>query len=119
MVVTAWNNGRHNESGSGYGIKISVADRDQHFQKNWKTILLRIDDQKKEIKINTNKKSFWGNTCRELIHKQIGLWFRQTKMAPWPKGTPPSLKLIHVSNNHFMLKTIVQQGTAQGGCRKG
>jgi len=37
MIVTAWNNGAHSRNGSGYGFKVSVADRDHllNFSKSY------------------------------------------------------------------------------------
>ncbi len=31
MIWVAWNNGKHYSTGTGYGFKISLADRDRYF----------------------------------------------------------------------------------------
>ena len=103
MKATAWNNGHHHESGAGYGFKISASDRDRHFRRSWETILLRIEGQP-QFEVNVKKDSFWNSDCRELIHREIGIWLRKNKMAPWPKRRPPKLELLHLSENRFKLQ---------------
>lgn len=103
MIVTAWNNGSHHESDAGYGIKISVNDRDRFFNSRWKIVILELDGYHQPVKVNTNKKSFWGPKCRELISKDIGIWLRQNGLAPWPKGKPPKLEMIHLEANRFQV----------------
>lgn len=40
MKVTAWNSGKHLESGAGYGFKLSIEDRDTFFDKDWTTVFV-------------------------------------------------------------------------------
>ena len=103
MIVTAWNNGKHYESGAGYGLKIGSEDRDKYFARNWVSVFVQIESTNKEVGVNINKKSFWGKICRELISKEIGVWLKQTKLAPWPKRNPPELILVPAQDNHFRL----------------
>jgi hypothetical protein len=42
ISATAWNSGKHHASGAGYGLKISVADRDRYFRREWGTVQLHI-----------------------------------------------------------------------------
>ncbi len=81
MVVTAWNNGNHNPSGAGYGLKLISEDRDKYFKKEWAVISLKLDNRPEPIEININKKSFWNN-CRDLISKEIGVWLLSNNLAP-------------------------------------
>lgn len=102
MKVTAWNNGQHSHSGAGYGIKLNASDRDRYFRREWDHVVVLLPNGV-EIRANTNKKSFWGTTCRELINKGIGQWFRSNGYAPWEYGNPPYFELTHVSDNVFKL----------------
>ena len=102
MKVTAWNNGEHRSSGAGYGIKISAEDRDLYFDKHSKTVRIRLPDGK-DIEVNVAKSSFWNETCRELISKELGLWLIDGGYAPWPKGHPPNFEL-KPNRDHFELK---------------
>jgi hypothetical protein len=45
MEVTAWNNRSHHTTGSGYGFKVSIEDRDQFFKKEWKYIVLELESE--------------------------------------------------------------------------
>ncbi len=103
MIATAWNNGKHNPTGAGYGLKLAPADRDEHFDKRWKSIILELPYRGHwaEVKINVAKKSFWDNRCRELIHKDIGRWLISNQLAPWPKRRPPKIEIEPVGKKRF------------------
>jgi hypothetical protein len=103
MNVTAWNNGKHHASGAGYGIKLSVKDRDRYFKPEWKIISLYLGNNQSPISVNIGKPSFWNPTCRELIHKEIGRWLISNNLAPWKRGHPPKLSLTFLENNQFRL----------------
>ena len=103
MQVKAWNNGKHRSSGAGYGLKVSVSDRDRYFDRRWGSVSLKLPNRV-EIEVNTNKKSFWDTTCRELIHKEIGAWLRGSGSAPWPHGHPPQFEMIPCGKRKFLLK---------------
>lgn len=104
MIVTAWNNGLHNPSGAGYGLKISVSDRGHFFKREWKFILLELEGWTSAIKTNADKASFWNETCGELISADIGKWLIQNCLAPWSKGNPPKLVMEHIADNRFSIR---------------
>lgn len=93
MTVTAWNNGKHLPSGGGYGIKIKADDRDRYFFTKTDKVVITLDGELEPFLVNTQKKSFWSSTCRELIHKRIGQWMLKHKLAPWHHRRPPLLRL--------------------------
>jgi hypothetical protein len=101
--VTAWNNGNHNSTGAGYGLKVNGRDRDAHFRRDWSEVLIELPTGP-SIKVSVDKESFWGDACRELISKEIGIWFLDAKLAPWPKGNPPKLDLEPLNGNRFRLR---------------
>jgi len=103
MQVTAWNNGKHHATGAGYGLKIGKDDRDRFFQKSWGSVLITLPGVGKEVELNINKVSFWNDSCRELISKDIGRWLIGRNYAPWPLGQPPSFNLHKKQGNHFEL----------------
>lgn len=99
--ATAWNNGAPSSSGAGYGLKVSVWDRDTYFKREWKTIRLLFPGSKHAVNINIDKDSFWSETCREMIHKDVGAWLLESKFAPWPKGRPPSFSVLSRGSGLF------------------
>lgn len=101
MISSAWNNGKHHPSGAGYGIKISLTDRDQYFKREWSHILLELEGESELVEISIAKPSFWNTTCRELINKRIGLWLIKNRKAPWPKNCPPKIELQNILENRF------------------
>ena len=42
MIITAWKNGKHSETRTAYGVRLSVADRDEFIQREWKSVLLEV-----------------------------------------------------------------------------
>ncbi len=102
MIVTAWNNGKHNKSGAGYGLKVSVQDRDANFSRAWDSVTIKLPDGT-QVASNINKSSFWRDKCRELINKEFGHWLIDNGYAPWQKGRPPKFELTRVSDNQFRL----------------
>ena len=106
MQITAWNNGAHHTSGAGYGLKVDKLDRDRYFSRSWPTINLELPGQTDPVEVNVAKASFWSNTCRELISRDIGRWLIDNKYAPWELGQPPKFQLRKVGERRFRLNTI-------------
>jgi hypothetical protein len=106
MVVTAWNNGNHQSDGNGYGLKIKKIDRDKFIKKSWNSITIEIEGEESPITLNISKKSFWGESCREVISKEIGMWLIKHKFAPWKKGKPPKFNLVPIEKNLFRLERM-------------
>lgn len=104
FFVIPYNNGKHEKNGNGYGIKINISDRDKFFKKKYKFIRLKLEGLRDEIKVNTDKPTFWNENCRELLHNEIGKWLIMNKMAPWKFRNPPKLKILHLEDNHFEIK---------------
>ena len=106
FLTTAWNNGGWNRSGAGYGLKISVADRDRHFDRGWNTVTLRLIGARtsRAAEANVAKPSFWSPICRELIKAEIGRWFIENGFARWPRGTPPRFWMVPLAERKFEVR---------------
>ena len=104
MLVTAWNNGSFTTSGAGYGVRLDASDRDRFFKRAWKTIELELDGNSAIVSVDIAIDSFWDTTCKELINAEIGRWLIRNNLAPWAKGKPPKLTLLHVGSKRFLLK---------------
>ena len=104
MIVKAWNNGTHNPDGNGYGIKLDPKDRDELFEKSWKSIQIVLEGESESIEVNIDKPSFWNETCCELISVEIGRWLIKNHPAPWEKRNPPKLELTRIIRNQFRLR---------------
>lgn len=103
---TAWNNGKHHDSGAGYGLKISIAGRDKYFKRNWKSVVFKlpVPGGVTEVELNINKPSFWNETCHEVISREIGVWLRNSGLAPWPSGRLPRLVAEASGEQCFLVK---------------
>ena len=101
MRTTAWSNGSPSRSGAGYGLRISRADRDHAFKRDWAGIIVDLPGQgPATIRLSD---SFWRN-CSELRSSSLGRWMMTIGLAPWPRGEPPVIELVHVSDNRFTLR---------------
>ena len=91
MIASGWKTGSPNdETGAGYGIRISLFDRDEHFRRVWSSVTLELGEDD-VVQVNLSN-SFW-NRCSELRKKEIGKWMLDRGLAPWPKGYPPQFRL--------------------------
>src|SRR5438552_1396852 len=92
LVWTAWKNGSH-ESGTAYGLKVPIADRDRLFDKRWQTVVLELPAESgfAEVEVSVSKASFWTAKCPELISREIADWLRARCLVPWPTHRPPKL----------------------------
>jgi hypothetical protein len=101
FIVTAWNNGQHHKSGAGYGLKVTEADRDHYFRRNWSDVELELEGHDRLVNVNVDKPSFWNGTCREMISKEIGRWLQANDLHRWPDKKPHKLRMTHISGNRF------------------
>lgn len=100
--ATAWKGGTNRKGGAGYGLKIAATDRDQFFERSWRKVDLVLPNGK-TVTANIAKSSFWNDTCRELINKEIGFWLINEGLAPWPKGFPPKVVLRSIREATFQV----------------
>ena len=105
MIVTAWNNGAHSRNGAGYGFRVTIEDRDEHFKEEWETIVLEIEGEEQTHEVELNKEGLWSEDCREIRSAAIGKWLRERGIAPWPKGNPPYFELNPIEDNRFTVST--------------
>lgn len=103
LLWSAWNNGKHHASGGGYGLKVPIADREHHFEPDWQTVILELPFAAgvREVRLNMDKPSFWGSTCRELISRDIGQWLITQGFARWPAGRPPRIEVQVLGDGRF------------------
>ena len=103
FCATAWNKSEWHASGAGYGLKLSMADRDRFFRRDWRTVTLRLvaGSDPVDVKVNCAKDSFWSPKCRELISRDLGPRFFDVGLTPWPKGRPPRFHLSPVEPDVF------------------
>jgi hypothetical protein len=113
---TARNSGKHCSSGAGYGIKFSVVDRDRYFRKAWQSVFVHLPSGM-QVEVSTDKDSFWNESCRELICKEIGQWLIDNRLAPWPARLPPKFNVEPKSERHFLLSVKMHARKMQVGPR--
>ena len=97
MIFTAWTNGY-----KGFGFKIAKSDRDTYFSKQISTVYIELSTNN-VVTCNTNKASFWNDTCKELINSDIGIWLKTNNYYPWPNGNPPKFEVQKVNQNTYQI----------------
>lgn len=104
--ATAWNNGDWHDTGAGYGLKISAADRDRHFERDWDTVTLRLVGERTSriAEANVAKDSFWAPECRELIKLEIGQWLIENGFRRWTRNAPPRFRMLPVDHRNFEVR---------------
>jgi hypothetical protein len=103
VTWTAWNNGRHHESGAGYGFKVDIVDRDREFLTAWVQVEIVLPSASGPVRAEAriDKASFWSENCRELISRTIGEWLIREGHAPWHSGSPPQFLVRSAGEARF------------------
>jgi hypothetical protein len=100
MWATAWSNGSPRSSGAGYGIRVSPDDRDLHFSRDWDHVEIDLGiSGRATVRLSESFRA----RCTELRSADVGRWLLSQRLAPWPKGDPPSLWLDQLGGNAFRL----------------
>jgi hypothetical protein len=107
VEAKGWNNGTPRATGAGYGIRISRADRNAHFEHAWRSVTFSLDGQS-EVEVSLTP-SFWRQ-CTELRGAEIGRWMIARGLAPWPAGQPPTFELTRVGDARFVLRPTAGTG---------
>ncbi len=102
MIVSTWNASSYNDSGAGYGVRISASDREKFFDKSWKSIILYIGKFENSV-ILPIRGTFW-TICPELRNMKIGEYLIVNGLNKWKKGKPHKLILFPQNDNQFMLR---------------
>ena len=89
---------------AGYGIKISLQDRERYFDRTWQTVILHLSGLENPVEVNVAKPSFWNRTCGELIKKEIGNWYLRGHSPRWTRGNPPTVRLKQIAEREFFVE---------------
>jgi len=99
MRAKGWHGGPPSGPGAGYGIRISKADRDAHFDPEWDAVTISLEGKRIVVALS---ESFWED-CTELRSKIIGEFMLANGLAPWPKRQPPVFELVPEGDATFRL----------------
>ncbi|MGC8775307.1 MAG: hypothetical protein ACP5R6_08645 [Chlorobaculum sp.] len=100
FITSPWTNGNQNHiTGSGFGIRIPIEPYQKIFRRNWKHVVLIIDNNEVHVSIT---ESFWRK-CHEIRSKEIGLWLIKYSRNKWPEGLPPEILVKYEGENRFTL----------------
>lgn len=102
ILVSSWNDGKHDSRGNGYGIRVGKKNR--YLFEKITEFELSIEDNKSFIIVLTL--GFWNN-CPEFRNINIGKWMIQNKFAPWEKGKNPKFTLSKINEQKFKLERIL------------
>ncbi|MDZ7778669.1 MAG: hypothetical protein U5R14_01880 [Gemmatimonadota bacterium] len=97
LRVTAWNNG-----GRTYGLRIGARQRDRYFDQDWEQVQIELDGERQSFSITPG---FW-NQCPEIRDRGrpvIREWLAKHRNLEWPRGHPPEMELVRLTENRFQL----------------
>jgi hypothetical protein len=105
VIWTAWKNGKHSPTGTGYGFELSREDRDKHFSRDWQTVIVDLPygDGSIKVEVSIANQSFWEG-CSELRSKEIRQWLYRERHAPWPNRVPPKFQVVPIGKGRFRVK---------------
>jgi len=104
VIATAWKIGTPNiKSGSGYGIRIKLEDRNKYFSHDWESVKIELDSGE-TFEVNLSE-AFWGK-CPELRSRSIGKWLIKEGFTSWPKFEPPKMRLEPIGDRIFKLSLL-------------
>ena len=106
MRGTGWRAGSGSpDDPAGYGIRISAADRDRNFDRDWESVTLELDDGR-AIEIGLSE-SFW-RSCSELRSADVGRWLIAAGVAPWQAGDPPHIAVRAIEAGRFSARVMAR-----------
>lgn len=88
--------------GACYGLRVSHYDRDRHFRREWTGVTLELEGRGGPIEVGLSP-SFWRG-CSELRSAEIGRWLIANRVAPWPKGAPPQVRVEALGGSRFRVR---------------
>ena len=108
MIWTAWKNGKHSLTGTGYGFEIPREDRDRHFCRDWQTVIVDLPngDGFTTVEASVDNQAFWESCC-ELRSKEIRQWLYRQNHAPWPNRVPPKFQVVPIGKGRFRVKRTI------------
>jgi hypothetical protein len=103
VYATAWHNGREPGEPTGYGLRITKADRDRYFDSSWEHVVLELDGiEPTTVPLGP---SFW-RSCTELRSATIGSWLLESGAAPWAQGNPPGISVAPIDGQRFAARLL-------------
>jgi hypothetical protein len=94
MMAKGW-------KGETLGVRVGTRNAIKHFSRDWKCVQVEIEGTIRSFPL---RRGFW-NTCPEIRGAAIQEWFLARGLAPWPKGSPPTLELTPLGGPLFRLAT--------------
>lgn len=80
------------------------SDARRFIDHSWTELVVELDGQPHRFPL---RGSFWRH-CPEVRGSAITAWLRRHGLAPWKKGEPPRVRLIHQGGNCFRAERPVQ-----------
>lgn len=104
IIVSAYNNGKFSQTGSGYGFRIKDSDVKHNSKLLVSKIFITLDDKYKKIPVSINQDSVLYDEHVIFTKKEIGLWFIQNGIKTWDSGSPPKFLMEHIEKKYFKIK---------------
>jgi len=104
IVVSAYNNGKFWETGSGYGFRIKNSEVKKNSKLLVPEIFITLDKKFKNIKVSINQDSVLYGEHVIFTKKEIGRWLIENGNKEWNERHPPKFTMQHVGENFFVIE---------------
>jgi len=91
--VTGW----LGAGGKTLGLRFGAEKARAYVDPCWTEVTVLLDGKPHTFPIRA---AFWRH-CPEVRGAAITAWFKRHDLAPWPKGTPPRVKLTSLGEGRF------------------
>ena len=83
--------------GTTLGLRFGADHARVHVDPSWTEVTILLDGEPHAFPIRA---AFWRR-CPEVRGAAIRTWFMRHGLAPWPKGSPPKVRLTVLGQGRF------------------
>lgn len=105
VLAKAWNNGKFLPNGGGYGVWLTNYFKDEYLDREWSSIILKLEGWEKDAELAINNDVFWARG-RELRSGIIGKWLIANGKGQWENDQEPELFLKPLGGNVFAVSLV-------------
>lgn len=89
--------GWQSSGGVTLGLRFGAENARRYVDPSWTELVVELDGELHNFQL---RGSFWRH-CPEVRGAAITEWLQRHGLAPWPRGEPPRLRMVHLEGNRF------------------
>jgi hypothetical protein len=96
--VTGW----QGTGGVTLGFRFGSENARTFVDRRWHSVEVELEGVAHEFPI---RPPFW-RTCPEIRGAPITTWLTRHRLAPWPRGNPPRIRMVYLGANRFRAEAL-------------